>query len=481
MTIKEIPERLKNIPTDTFEAFLNYFGFDEVSFKDYYSADIYAFKGNAAIKTNIRRVSVPLNLSLHDGSNNLIAFYFDEMDCWYSTLNIYADIGRLGNVYSYYIKGLELREIGEWKPCQKVVAKSYNEIMLNPLNELEDILNRHYPYWLKYLKDANFSLENYRLFMQFPELEILCKAGYKFAEDLCTATGYRSGFNSEGTIAKFNTLCKHGNNPAEILQISKAAADVLKNESSLSIWDSFRKMDKFKRMSPDGIRTCVAAGYTEKDVRHMADILKRTYNGKPVFSFASLVAYLDRVDMYEAIEREEACQLLSDYLAMCQQLNIAPRIDGDSLKREHDVTARTLRNIRNEVKAEKMNNACNFRDWDYSEEIYFVRSIESYDDLISEAKMQHNCVASYADRIINGTSRIYVMRLKSAPETSLITIELSPDGSTIRQKLLAYNRPIRNRAQSEFIDRWLKFIRTQKAISSFSVKTNGQFSMFETA
>ncbi|WP_080678410.1 PcfJ domain-containing protein [Ruminococcus albus] len=80
------------------------------------------------------------------------------------------------------------------------------------------------------------------------------------------------------------------------------------------------------------------------------------------------------------------------------------------------------------------------------------------DDLLDEATQQHNCVASYAQSIAEGRSLIYVMREKKAPEKSLITIELTPKTHKIRQKLLAYNCPIRNKAQTEFIERWHKHV-----------------------
>ena len=125
------------------------------------------------------------------------------------------------------------------------------------------------------------------------------------------------------------------------------------------------------------------------------------------------------------------------------------------------------------------NNCEKMKKYDYTEGVYFVRGIRSHDDLLDEANQQHNCVAAYGSRIANGSSYIYVLREVAKPDKSLITIELSPDGRNIRQKYLeaeiwimavepspygrniiqkylAYNQPVRNRSQSEFIDRWMK-------------------------
>jgi len=190
-------------------------------------------------------------------------------------------------------------------------------------------------------------------------------------------------------------------------------------------------------------------------------ILGKTYEGKPVFTWKSLMTYLRRVDTFEAIPTEEAIQLLADYLTMCNTLGMKPRTDADSLKREHDVAARNCRLRRDERTAERMKGTCEkMKRFDYEENVFMVRGIRDYEDLLDEANQQHNCVASYSNRIASGSTYVYVMREKAAPERSLITIELSPDGRTVRQKYLASNRPIHNKAQSDFIDRWVRHNRT---------------------
>lgn len=63
-------------------------------------------------------------------------------------------------------------------------------------------------------------------------------------------------------------------------------------------------------------------------------------------------------------------------------------------------------------------------------------------------------MASYADRIASGQTIILTMRETRTPNRSLITVELSPDCKTIRQKFLAGNQAIRNKAMTEFLERW---------------------------
>ena len=107
--------------------------------------------------------------------------------------------------------------------------------------------------------------------------------------------------------------------------------------------------------------------------------------------------------MHTKVERfcMEALPLLRDYLWQCRALNIKPRIDGDSLMCEHNVAARLLRNQRDEARKTRYSTvltaACNkLQEDNYSEKTFFVRGILNYEDLLDEAKQQHNCVAGIA-------------------------------------------------------------------------------------
>ena len=318
-------------------------------------------------------------------------------------------------------------------------------------DELENILIKLNPYAYKFCKDEGCPIGVY---FQAPQIEILVKAGYEFPKQI-----YTCYILEQGVYDCFNRLCKPGKSPKEIFKTSKIIYTTLKNDTSLPLWDTYRKLDKFGRITPDSVRQAYDQGFSEKDLSSINSILNKNYNGKPVFTWTSLINYLGRLDTFEAIGREEAFMLLEDYLRMCGQLDIEPKIDGDSLKREHDVVARTVRQKKNEILAKQMCDTCEaMKVYDYEEKIYLIRGIRNYDDLIDEACQQHNCVASYANRIANRQSLIYVMREVANPNRSLITVELTPDGKNIRQKFLAYNRSIHNKAQSEFLERWLKHI-----------------------
>lgn len=336
-----------------------------------------------------------------------------------------------------------------------------NTFFLQSETTRREILQRERPWAVKWLDEhPDYKMDRY---LRGTWSETLEKAGYRFAKDYLS----RNDTYIDNDLDYINRLVKDGTRPKDIFKCSKAVYTVLKDEDKLEYWDTLRRMEKNGSLSADSIRIVYTNGYDTKTLERMNGILsKRKANGNPYFTWESLVNYLRRLDMYEAICTREALQLLYDYLNMCQSLGMTPRTDGDSLKREHDIAARLCREKRNEVQAEKMRQ---FKEQQkreiaegnlklsrgsYREKVYFVEPILDYDTLLDEANQQHNCVASYADSITKGESRIFTLRETAHPDKSLVTIELSPDCRTIRQKLLAYNQPIRNRSITEFIERW---------------------------
>lgn len=361
-----------------------------------------------------------------------------------------------GSEYNHTVSTIDIG-----KPFQN------KKMMPNPwtCQTTRDILNIFQlkkPYlhtWLAALHDDE--LINY---LNCPWSETLSKAGYAVAHDILKGL-----LNAPSDLELVNRLLQRGNNPKEIFKTSKSVYSALKEETSIHKWDVFRRMEKNGRISGDTISIVYAQNWDKRELETANSILGyEDESGKKVFSWTTLTNYLNRLDMYEALSAREALPILADYLHMCRLLRMTPRTDGDSLKREHDVAARLCRERHDEILAaamarkaetdrkEILEGNTRLARCDYSEKVYFIRAIRDYDELVDEARQQHNCVASYADRIAKGQSRIFTMRETANPDKSLITIELSPDLKTIRQKYLAYNQSIHNRSQSEFIERWIR-------------------------
>ena len=445
----EIPEFLLSF-LDTSKELDKYLHSINVEYLKTYRGNFFA-QGNSLIRTEYstsKVLRIPQNMNESNYCVNLV--YFDEEErMWINKLEIFLE-NRI--TWSSIQTKCYKYNVGKWS-CQKTVKMQANCHFIQPENELADILKKHHPYAAEWAEKMNFDV---RSVLMAHHLEILDKAGFEFVRSFKDYTIVK-----DEQCVLFNRLCQYGTKPKDIFKTSKIVYTVLKKETRLEIWDVYRKLMKLGKIGPDSIQQAYDNGYSERDLEYMNSILAKKYENKPIFTWDSLVQYLGRLDTFEAISNKEAIILLKDYLTMCSQLNMKPRVDGDSLKREHDIAARNCRLRRNEMIAIQMQHNCEvMKKYDYSENLYFVRSIRNYDDLLDEANQQHNCVASYGGAIAKGTSYIYVMREVAHPERSLITIELSPKEKSVRQKFLAYNRPIHNKSQSEFIDRWIKKIKS---------------------
>ena len=82
---------------------------------------------------------------------------------------------------------------------------------------------------------------------------------------------------------------------------------------------------------------------------------------------------------------------------------------------------------------------------------YMIIAPKTPKDMIDEGQMQSNCVASYIDRVANGYTMIFFMRLRKDPERSLVTIEVR-DGRLVQVKARFNKAPTAE--QHEAVDTW---------------------------
>lgn len=369
---------------------------------------------------------------------------------WTSVVKIKVD-----NMFDGYTMNpsakIQVKEftISKWKPLNKMLCfPSFWQDTGDLLSNLSD----KKPWVYKFIMENKVDLYNY---IMAPQLEQLHKAGYAFV------SGYfdMSVYFHKSDVDCFNRICQHGNDIRSIFKVPSEIYSVLKDCKNITVWDLYRKLFKSEKIKQDTVKQAYDSNLSDKELRAVNSILNKKYNGKMVFTWDSLMNYLARLDQYEAIGREESLMLISDYLMMCQQIGIEPKTDGDSLKREHDVVARLTRQKKDEKLIAGMEEPCKFmQQFNYQNGKYLIRGIENWEDLMDEAKQQHNCVAAYAQRITKKHSLIYVMRSIENPGKSLITVELSPDCKVIRQKYYAYNKRVNNSEHSAFLDEWLGFI-----------------------
>lgn len=307
-----------------------------------------------------------------------------------------------------------------------------------------------------------------------PELELLYKAGY---ESLCESIVHAYATEGSSGVEQFNRLCKPGKNLKEIFKTEKIIYKTLQKERDLAKWDTYRKFLKTGKIQADTVDRIFTADYSAKELQLVYDCLGVKRDGKQLVTIDQLIPYCDKVYRFEAIPREDALQLFSDTLRNCAMLGMKPRLDSDSLKREHDVTSRICREMRFSKKTAEMYEPCRkLQNLSWSQGAFLVRGIIGYDDLIDEAKQQVNCLAAYADDIIAGKSLVYVVRRIDAPEKSFVTVELSPKKDAIWQRRMAYNQPVRNKSVTDFLDAWLTWIKTNDIESDYFKAEQALFS-----
>lgn len=378
--------------------------------------------------------------------HNTSLLYVDQsLQTWAADITLDLFVPEDGKVC-----GKNTISVGGWKPNHKLL-KYFATIQ--PWREVLDRIQEVNPYAKRFIEEEAV---NPYVYCMAPQLEQIHKMGIRFAGGFIQQDYYGKLRFSKSEADVFNRLAKPGRNPGEIFQCSKAVYTALKENPDIMVWDVVRRLEKTGKIQPQGLGKLVASGYSVKELGNIASILAKKYHGKPVFTLETLARYLERIDMFEAIGREEGLELLGDYLKCCDYLDVKPKVDGDSLKREHDVMARNARHHRDEILAKKMEPMCEkMREYDYSESVFFIRGIRSFDDLLDEACQQHNCLAGYAQSIASGRTMVFVLREKAHPEKSLVSVKLSPQ-LRVLQKYMAWNQPIRNKSITEFLKRWEK-------------------------
>ena len=319
------------------------------------------------------------------------------------------------------------------------------------------LMREQAPYFMEFLDSipSKYMIDDIAILFSAPWFEQLYKAGYTNLINnvlfMC-----KRGHSVPTMLDMLNRLCGPGKNLKQIFKCPKQVYVTLKEEADLKKWDAYRKLAKSGNISGDTISRLHGLNMNDKDIINFTQMLKEKWEGSFFFSYDTLVDYLGRLDLHEAIGTSEALQLILDTIRCGKIAGMKPRFrDSDSLMREHNVMARNARQARNEIVAKKMMSACKANSaYDYQEGVYMARAIRSLDDLKDEAMQQHNCVAGYASNIATGSSRIFVVRYTARPDESLVTVELSPDVSSIRQALLACNQRIRNKSLTDFIHRW---------------------------
>lgn len=368
----------------------------------------------------------------------------------------------------YYEKDNVILKVAKWKTVERIA--DIDLLCLQPVSVVLNWYKQKNQYGYKWLmedylgqdRNHNNGRYYYRRFdadipfiVTHSELELLDKMTINDRKGLALIDSIANKYSTKSDRQMYNRMFKNGTKAADIFALPMNFVRVLWSKPDIKTWDTTRKMVNLRDCTIDDIVRCDERNMRNDQYGKIDEILRaKDHNGKPVFTFTTLLNYLQKIDVNEAIELDEGLALIADTITMARQARQIPNFDTDSLKRTHDIMMRNARYVRNEKTVQGIEASCN-KKYNFQDGKYFVRQIESYADLMDEGEQQHNCLRyCYASRIADKTSLIYVMRKVDEPKKSLISIELDPTGEVVRQKLAAYNAQITNEGQLKFIEKW---------------------------
>ena len=167
-------------------------------------------------------------------------------------------------------------------------------------------------------------------------------------------------------------------------------------------------------------------------------------------------------------QREDTCYLLVGdyyvYLHECEKLKLDLSkkfiLFPEDLRKAHEDTSRAIRELEAQKRAEaiaerdrafKVRLKALEKKYFFSADGLFIRPAKGVEELIKEGASLNHCVATYADKYLNGQTIILFIRREAAPDESYYTMELSPQSETVIQC-----RGLRNCGKTPEIEEFLK-------------------------
>jgi len=171
------------------------------------------------------------------------------------------------------------------------------------------------------------------------------------------------------------------------------------------------------------------------------------------YSAKVLLLYIDQLKTFEALD--DIGSILTELYDYANMMNtISPRFDKypRHFLTTHKIASRNYERLKKKFSEDIFKTRID-KSLEFAFKDYIFIYPESTEDIKTEAVRQNNCVASYIDKVIDGTCHILFMRKKSEPDESLVTIEIR-DNHIVQAKR-RFNDPVTKEDQ-EAIDKWNK-------------------------
>lgn len=282
---------------------------------------------------------------------------------------------------------------------------------------------------------------------KFEYAQILSNAGFKNVNSISSIRMYWYGRdNDDNNIRGINT---NGKTPSQILNVPKS---IVRKLLSIHVEDA---VDTYNRNS-DEVSRSLHSFYSFHNRHHgvydmniVNNILGTAEDNESIIKvFSNLNIIYDLISqpeykrnqkraieyltqdlvMYQGItDINSAVTLLYDYSDMVKKMGGTPEKYPKSLKRAHDVASLNFRKWKSSLTKEDFLIATKkysyLQDFDTRKKYSFIIP-ETIEDLIREGNSLNHCIASYDNRVIDGTSKIVFMRENKDIDKPLVSIEI---------------------------------------------------------
>ena len=171
----------------------------------------------------------------------------------------------------------------------------------------------------------------------------------------------------------------------------------------------------------------------------------------------SLLNYIDYLVTYEALSPDYPSKILEEIDDNCSMLSqMSDKYDRypRHFLTSHQITSRTYQRWKQEFNedlfAKRVNTKMEVTIGDYK--FIYPKTTKYIKD---EAVQQSNCVASYIDKVIDGSCDIILMRKKNDVENSLVTVEVR-NGKVVQARQ-RFNESV-NESEQKALDKYDEFL-----------------------
>ena len=265
--------------------------------------------------------------------------------------------------------------------------------------------------WIPHLLvefDAYDYIRYIDLFLKYQSIELLAKAGFKRL-----VTDKIEGLTGSGCVNW------RGRSLEKILRLPHRHVKKLRGKGV-----DFRTLTVFQNLSEK------ERALPWKTIQKVVGVFTY-YRAEDIKKYVSIVKWVTWADN-QAVHHGDWL----DYIKDCEKLGFDTRKNSILFPEDfQNVHARLSEQVEvavNKEKAEKMKAIAGRYSLDLEDEHFAVRIACSQAELNLESSKLCHCVKNYGDRVASGSTLIYFIRKKEAPDTPFYTLEIHPDGRFIQ-------------------------------------------------